>query len=112
MFRLGFGPFFLFLPLVFLIFAGGLFLTNGIFPGLALLRFTRFSLFVFFGSTCPEASLLILGLLFLRAGGHNGIELGILRETVNKRYGHISKEQKPLAGIGVGHIGKLVGTDT
>ena len=37
MFRLGFGPFFLFLPLVFLIFAGGLFLANGIFPGLAVL---------------------------------------------------------------------------
>lgn len=28
MFRLGFGPFFLFLPLVFLIFAGGLFLAT------------------------------------------------------------------------------------
>ena len=48
----------------------------------------------------------------LRAGGHNGIELGILRETVNKRNGHISEEQKALAGIGVGHIGKLVGADT
>ena len=37
MFRLGLGSFFLFLPLVFLVFAGGLLLTNGIFPGLALL---------------------------------------------------------------------------
>lgn len=37
MFRLGLGPFFLFLPLVFLVFAGSLLLTNGIFPGLALL---------------------------------------------------------------------------
>ena len=77
-----------------------------------LLIITRFSPFVFFGPTCPEAPLLILGLLFLRAGGHNGIELGILRETVNKRNGHISEEQKALAGIGVGHIGKLVGADT
>ena len=32
-------------------------------------------------------------LLFLRAGSHNGVELGILRETVNKRNGHISEEQ-------------------
>ena len=37
MFRLGLGSFFLFLPLVFLVFAGGLLLTNGIFPGLALI---------------------------------------------------------------------------
>ena len=37
MFRLGLGSFFLFLPLVFLVFAGGLFLANGIFPGFALL---------------------------------------------------------------------------
>lgn len=37
MFRLGLSSFFLFLPLVFLVFAGGLFLANGIFPGFALL---------------------------------------------------------------------------
>ena len=37
MFRLGLGSFFLFLPLVFLVFAGVLLLTNGIFPGFALL---------------------------------------------------------------------------
>lgn len=47
----------------------------------------------------------------LRAGGHNGVQLGILREAVNKRDGGIPKEQQPFAGIGMGHIGKLVGAD-
>ena len=46
------------------------------------------------------------------AGGHNGVQLGILREAVNKRDGGIPEEQQPFAGIGVGHIGKLVGADT
>ena len=45
----------------------------------------------------------------LRAGGHNGVQLGILREAVNKRDGGIPEEQQPFAGIGMGHIGKLVG---
>ena len=47
----------------------------------------------------------------LRAGGHNGVQLGILREAVNKRDGGIPEEQQPFAGIGMGHIGKLVGAD-
>ena len=47
----------------------------------------------------------------LRAGGHNGVQLGILREAVNKRDGGVSEEQQPFAGIGMGHIGKLVGAD-
>ena len=50
--------------------------------------------------------------LVLRAGGHNGVQLGILREAVNKRDGGVPEEQQPFAGIGVGHIGKLVGADT
>ena len=41
----------------------------------------------------------------LRAGGHNGVQLGILREAVNKRDGGIPEEQQPFAGIGMGHIG-------
>ena len=36
----------------------------------------------------------------LRAGGHNGVQLGILREAVNKRDGGIPEEQQPFAGIG------------
>lgn len=47
----------------------------------------------------------------LRAGGHNGVQLGILREAVNKRDGGVSEEQQPFAGIGMGHIGKLMGAD-
>lgn len=47
----------------------------------------------------------------LRAGGHNGVQLGILREAVNKWDGGIPEEQQPFAGIGMGHIGKLVGAD-
>ena len=47
----------------------------------------------------------------LRAGGHNGIQLRVLRETVNKRDGGVPEEQQPFAGIGMGHIGKLVGAD-
>ena len=50
--------------------------------------------------------------LVLRAGGHNGVQLGILREAVNKRDGGVPEEQQPFAGIGVGYIGKLVGADT
>ncbi len=44
----------------------------------------------------------------LRAGGHNGVQLGILREAVNKRDGGIPEEQ-PFAGIGMGHIGSWWG---
>ena len=47
----------------------------------------------------------------LRAGGHNGVQLGVLREAVNKRDGGVPEEQQPFAGIGMGHIGKLVGAD-
>ena len=52
MFRLGLGSFFLFLPLVFLVFAGGLLLTNGIFPGFALLPQAGGRLFPF--AVLPE----------------------------------------------------------
>src|SRR5699024_6235868 len=38
--------------------------------------------------------------LVLRAGGHNGVQLGILREAVNKRDGGVPEEQQPFAGIG------------
>ena len=47
----------------------------------------------------------------IRAGGHNGVQLGVLREAVNKRDGGVPEEQQPFAGIGMGHIGKLVGAD-
>ena len=52
MFRLGLGSFFLFLPLVFLVFAGGLLLTNGIFPGFTLLPQAGGRLFPF--TVLPE----------------------------------------------------------
>ena len=52
MFRLGLGSFFLFLPLVFLVFAGGLFLANGIFPDFALLPQAGGRLFPF--AVLPE----------------------------------------------------------
>src|SRR5699024_1413903 len=52
-----------------------------------------------------------LTFLVLGARGHNGIELRVLREAVYKRNGGIPEEQKPFAGIGVRHIGKLVGAD-
>ena len=50
--------------------------------------------------------------LVLRSGGHNGVELRILREVVYKWDSGVPVEQQPFAGIGVGHIGKLVGADT
>ena len=37
-------------------------------------------------------------------------QLGVLREAVNKRDGGVPEEQQPFAGIGMGHIGKLVGS--
>ena len=49
--------------------------------------------------------------LVLRAGGHNSVEFRILREVVHKGDGGVPEEQQPFAGIGVGHIGKLVGAD-
>ena len=59
----------------------------------------------------PGNYLFLFGLRLLILGPcrHNGIELRVLRETVNEGNRHVSKEQKALAGIGVGHIGKLVG---
>ena len=56
---------------------------------------------------CPVHFLFFI----LRAGGHNGVQLGVLREAVNKRDGGVPEEQQPFAGIGMGHIGKLVGAD-
>ena len=49
--------------------------------------------------------------LVLRAGGHNSVEFRILREVVHKGDGGVPEEQQSFAGIGVGHIGKLVGAD-
>ncbi len=37
--------------------------------------------------------------------------MGLLREMVDKRYDYIPIKQKPLTGIGICHIGKLVGGD-
>ena len=64
------------------------------------------------GPTWPEARLLFfpgLRLPILGPGGHNGVELRILRKTVNKGNRHVPEEQQPLPGIAVRHIGKLVG---
>ena len=47
----------------------------------------------------------------LRAGGHNGVQLCVLREAVNKRDGGVPEVQQPLAGISTGHLGKLMGAD-
>lgn len=51
-------------------------------------------------------------LLILRAGCHDCIKLRILREVVYKGDCDVPEKQKALTGIGVGHIGKLVRTDT
>lgn len=64
------------------------------------------------GPTWPEARLLFLcGLCFsvLWPGRHNGVELRVLGETVNKGNRHVPEEQQALPGIAVRHIGKLVG---
>ena len=50
-----------------------------------------------------------LRLPVLGPGGHNGVELRVLGETVNKGDRHVPEEQEPLPGIAVRHIGKLVG---
>lgn len=69
---------------------------------------------VSFGPRWPEvvSFLFWLILLILRAGCHDCIELRILREVVYKGDCDVPEKQKALTGIGVGHIGKLVRTDT
>ena len=69
---------------------------------------------VSFGPRWPEvvSFLFWLILLILRAGGHDCIELRILREVVYEGDCDVPEKQKALTGIGVGHIGKLVRTDT
>ena len=49
---------------------------------------------------------------FFRAGRHDLVQACILREVIDKRDDHVAKEQKPLAGAAVRHIGKLVRADT
>ena len=81
---------------------------NTAFPAV-LLKLAAFGLRAIMARSvlCPVHFLFFV----LRAGGHNGVQLGILREAVNKRDGGIPEEQQPFAGIGMGHIGKLVGAD-
>ena len=42
--------------------------------------------------------------LVLRAGGHNGVQLGILREAVNKRDSGVPEEQQPFVCYAKGRI--------
>jgi len=44
-------------------------------------------------------------------GGEQFVEFGILREVIRKRQDDIIEEQQPVARLGVGHIGKLLGGD-
>ena len=44
-------------------------------------------------------------------GGEQFLEFGILREVIRKRQDDIIEEQQPVARLGVGHIGKLLGGD-
>ena len=44
----------------------------------------------------------------LRFGGHDAVQLGILREVVNEGQDRVAVEQQPLALTGVGHIGELM----
>ena len=69
---------------------------------------------VSFGPRWPEVGsfLFWLILLILRAGCHDCIELRILREVVYEGDCDVPEKQKALTGIGVGHIGTLVRTDT
>lgn len=46
---------------------------------------------------------------FIRPCGKDRIQKGVLREMIHKGNNHVAKEQKALAGAGMGHIGKLVG---
>ena len=46
---------------------------------------------------------------FLWPCGKDRIQKGVLREVIDKRNNYVAKEQKALAGAGMGHIGKLVG---
>lgn len=48
---------------------------------------------------------------FIGFRGHNRVQLGVLREAVNKRQNDIAVKQKPLALAGMGHIGELMGAD-
>ena len=45
---------------------------------------------------------------FIRSCGKHAVQQCVLRKVVHKGNDHISKEQKPLAGTRMGHIGKLV----
>ena len=69
---------------------------------------------VSFGPRWPEvvSFLFWLILLILRAGCHDCIKFRILREVVYEGDCDVPEKQKALTGIGVGHIGKLVRTDT
>ena len=44
----------------------------------------------------------------LRFGGHDAVQLGVLREVVNEGQDRVAVEQQPLALAGVGHIRKLM----
>ena len=42
-------------------------------------------------------------------GGEQFVEFGILREIIRKGQNDVIEEQQPVARLGVGHIGKLLG---
>lgn len=44
----------------------------------------------------------------MRLGGHDTVQLGVLREVVNEGQDRVAVEQQPLALAGVGHIRKLM----
>ena len=49
--------------------------------------------------------------VFTRTGGHDAIQLIILRKMILERQNDIAVEQQAFAGAGVGHIGQLMGRD-
>ena len=49
--------------------------------------------------------------VFTRTGGHDAIQLIVLREMILEGQNDIAVKQQAFAGAGVGHIGQLMGGD-
>jgi len=57
-------------------------------------------------------SLMLFRLRYLgKFGGHDFVQLKVMREVVHKRQNGIAIEQQALAGAAVGDVGELVGRD-
>lgn len=59
----------------------------------------------------PSHTIFVLIHGLARPGGHNAVQLRILREPVYERQDHVPVKDEALARLGVRHIGKLLGRD-